>query len=84
MGIGRRARTPSLLETPYLVREWDLPSPLVLLTGADTAGLPSTTAPVAPGGPSVTWFDADLGTELALAADFPAFLQGLTAAGDFT
>jgi hypothetical protein len=36
------------------------------------------------GEPSVIWFDADLGTELVLAADFTAFLQGLTAVGDFT
>ncbi|MEU8078771.1 SMI1/KNR4 family protein [Catellatospora citrea] len=32
-GIGRAEGTLSLLDTPYLVGEWGLPSPLVLLTG---------------------------------------------------
>jgi len=60
-GIGRTEGTLSLLDTPYLVGEWDLPSPVVLLTGDGhcwvaldyrVCGLD--------GEPSVRWFDTEL------------------------
>ena len=80
-GIGRREGTLSLLDTPYLVQEWDLPSPIVLLSGdghywvaLDYRGSGRW------GEPSVAWIDADLETELWLAADFRAFVQRLVPA----
>lgn len=84
MGIGRRERTMSLLDTPYLIEEWGLPSPIVLLsgdghcwTGLDYRGRGPD------GDPSVTWFDVELGTELALAGDFRTFVEKLTAGRSF-
>lgn len=81
MGIGRHEGQSSLLDSVYLVEEWGLPSPLVLLSGdghcwiaLDYRGCEKD------GEPSVTWFDVDDGTELPLAADFRAFAEGLVAA----
>ncbi|MEU8678305.1 SMI1/KNR4 family protein [Streptomyces sp. NPDC048560] len=81
MGIGRLESRTSLLDTPYLVEEWGLPSPLVLLSGdghcwiALDYRLRGRHAE-----PSVTWFETDLETELALAPDFTAFVERLTCA----
>ncbi|MET9431692.1 MULTISPECIES: SMI1/KNR4 family protein [unclassified Streptomyces] len=84
MGIGGLEHTMSLLDTPYLVEEWGLPSPIVLLSGdghcwigLDYRGRGRD------GEPSVTWFDTELGTELALASDFGTFVEKLTAASVF-
>ncbi|WP_162794721.1 hypothetical protein [Nonomuraea lactucae] len=33
MGIGHDEHATSILDTPYLVEEWGLPSPVVLLAG---------------------------------------------------
>jgi hypothetical protein len=84
MGIGRREGAMSLLDSPYLVEEWGLPTGLVLLSGDGHCwiGL-DYRACGRHGEPSVTWFDADFGTELALAPDFRSFIEGLTAARDF-
>lgn len=76
MGIGDTEGRLSILDTPYLVDEWELPRPVVLLTGDGhwwialdyRAGRPE---------PSVTWLDADRQTELALATDFRSFVTGL-------
>ncbi|WP_459185423.1 SMI1/KNR4 family protein [Streptomyces sp.] len=85
MGIGRRERMTSLLDSPYLVGEWDLPSPVVLLSGDGHwwIGLDYRRCG-RHGEPSVTWFDADDNTELALARDFQSFVEGLTSAHAFT
>jgi hypothetical protein len=84
LGIGRSSWEPneqalSLLDTPYLVQEWGLPSPLVLLSGDGHTwiGLDYRVRG-RPGEPSVTWFDTELDTELALAVDFRSFVEGLT------
>lgn len=57
-----------------------MPAPLVLLSGdghyriaLDYRGCGRQ------GPPAVTWFDTELGTELALASDFRSFVAGLTA-----
>ncbi|MFW6694558.1 SMI1/KNR4 family protein [Streptomyces sp. MAR4 CNX-425] len=78
MGIGTGGHGLSLLETPYLVKEWGLPSPVVLLSGDGHywIGL-DYRANGAWGEPSVTWFDTDSGAELPLAADFRTFVEGL-------
>ncbi|MFJ9455382.1 SMI1/KNR4 family protein [Kitasatospora sp. NPDC101447] len=84
LGIGRSERTMSLLDTPYLVEEWALPSPLVLLSGDGHHWIGLDYRDCGPdGGPSVTWFDTELGTELELAADFRTFVEQLTAADSF-
>ncbi|MET8288392.1 SMI1/KNR4 family protein [Streptomyces sp. NPDC005132] len=78
MGIGTGGHGLSLLDTPYLVEEWGLPSPVVLLSGDGHywIGL-DYRAYSALGEPSVTWFDTDCGAELPLAADFRALVEGL-------
>ncbi|MDG5801564.1 SMI1/KNR4 family protein [Streptomyces ossamyceticus] len=84
LGIGRRARTLSMLDSPYLVEEWGLPTDVVLISGDGHywIGL-DYRAGGRQGEPSVTWFDADDNSELPLAPDFPSFLARLAAAEDF-
>ncbi|MEU5646955.1 SMI1/KNR4 family protein [Streptomyces milbemycinicus] len=84
MGIGRREGQLSLLDTPYLVEEWGLPSPLVLLSGDGHCWIAlDYRLSGRQGEPAVTWFDTDWNTELTLAADFRTFIEGLTAAATF-
>ncbi|MFJ4366657.1 SMI1/KNR4 family protein [Streptomyces chartreusis] len=81
MGIGRHDGQLSLLDSAYLVEEWELPSALVLLSGDGHCWIAlDYRACRQQGEPSVTWFDVDDGTELALAADFQRFVERLTAA----
>ncbi|WP_405910089.1 MULTISPECIES: SMI1/KNR4 family protein [unclassified Streptomyces] len=81
MGIGRHDGRLSLLDSPYLVEEWGLPSPLVLLSGDGHCWIAlDYRACGERGEPSVTWFDVDGNTELPLAADFRTFVERLTAA----
>ncbi|MFD6043414.1 SMI1/KNR4 family protein [Streptomyces koyangensis] len=84
LGIGRREGTTSLLDSPYLVGEWGLPTGLVLFSGDGHCwiGL-DYRACGRHREPSVAWFDADFHTELALAPDFRSFIEGLTAARNF-
>ncbi|MFH8383877.1 SMI1/KNR4 family protein [Kitasatospora sp. NPDC018058] len=85
LGIGRRAGTMSLLDSPYLVGEWGLPAEVVLVSGDGPCWIGLDYRVCGPHGePSVTWFDADTGEELALAPDVRSFAEGLAAAGDFT
>ncbi|MGV9279808.1 SMI1/KNR4 family protein [Streptomyces sp. NPDC003730] len=84
MGIGRREGQLSLLDTPYLVEEWGLPSPLVLLSGDGHCWIALAYRLCGrQGEPSVTWFDTDWDTDLNLAADFRTFIEGLTSAATF-
>lgn len=77
-GIGRVEGTLSLLDTPYLVDEWGLPSPLVLLTGDGHWWIALDYRECGRDGePSVTFFDTEFGQELHLAPDFRAFVEGL-------
>ncbi|MEV0271449.1 SMI1/KNR4 family protein [Hamadaea sp. NPDC050747] len=79
VGIGTAEGTLSLLDTPYLVQEWGLPSPLVLLTGDGHWWIALDYRGCGPDGePSVTWFDTELDQEQHLAADFRTFVEGLT------
>ncbi|WP_329619081.1 SMI1/KNR4 family protein [Streptomyces sp. NBC_01255] len=81
MGIGRHDSQLSLLDTAYLVEEWGLPSPLVLLSGDGHCWVAlDYRACGERGEPSVTWFDVDGDTELPLATDFQTFVEHLTAA----
>lgn len=84
MGIGRREDQLSLLDTPHLVEEWALPSPLVLLSGDGHCWIALDYRLCGrQGEPSVMWFDTDWNTELPLAADFKTFIEGLTSAATF-
>lgn len=84
MGIGAAGRMTSLLDTPYLVEEWGLPSPVVLLTGDGHwwIALDYRECGVT-GEPSVVWLDADDEWELPLAPDLRTFLDGLVPAESF-
>lgn len=81
MGIGRHDGQLSLLDTAYLVEEWGLPSPLVLLSGDGHCWIALDYRRCGKHGePSVTWFDVEDDTELPLAADFKTFVERLVAA----
>ncbi|WP_329284522.1 hypothetical protein [Streptomyces sp. NBC_01455] len=60
MGNGHRERTLSMLDSPYLVEEWGLPTAVVLLSGDGHywIGL-GYRACGRHGELSVTWFDRD-------------------------
>jgi hypothetical protein len=78
MGIGTAGRALTLLDTPYLVREWGLPSPVVLLTGDGHTWVALDYRECGPDGePSVVWLDVDEEAELTLAPDFRSFLDEL-------
>lgn len=81
MGIGTSGGSLSLLDTPYLVEEWGLPSPVVLLTGDGHTWIALDYR--AGGEPSVVWLDVDDESELALAPDLRTFLDGLVPADSF-
>jgi hypothetical protein len=84
MGIGGLQEMTSLLDTPYLVKEWGLPSPIVLLSGDGHCWIGLDYRRCGPDGdPAVTWFDIELDTELTLASDFRTFAEKLTAASGF-
>jgi hypothetical protein len=84
MGIGERSDSLSLLDTPYLVEEWGLPSPVVLLSGDGHYWVALDYRECDPSGePAVTWFDTELGTQLPLARDFRSFVEGLRAMDSF-
>lgn len=64
--------------------EWELPSPIVLLSGDGHAWIGLDYRGWGPDGdPSVTWFDAERGSELSLAGDFRTFVENLTAGNSF-
>ncbi|MFF8375237.1 SMI1/KNR4 family protein [Streptomyces sp. NPDC015661] len=74
----------SILDSTYLIEEWDLPSPCVLLSGDGHTWIAlDYRACGTDGDPSVTWFDADDASELSLARDFRTFVEGLRAATSF-
>lgn len=84
MGIGRRDGMTSLLDTPYLVEEWGMPAPLVLLSGDGHCWIALDYRTCGRDGePLVTWFETDLATELVLAGDFCSFVGGLTAGSTY-
>ncbi|MFE1291521.1 SMI1/KNR4 family protein [Streptomyces sp. NPDC058751] len=83
MGVGHRERTLSLLDSPYLVGEWGLPSGVVVVSGDGHYWIGLDYRTCGPHGePSVAWFDADDASELALAPDFRSFLEGLISADE--
>ncbi|MEU1538828.1 MULTISPECIES: SMI1/KNR4 family protein [unclassified Streptomyces] len=84
MGIGRREEALSMLDSPYLVGEWGLPTPVALISGGGPCSIALDYRVRGPREePSVTWFDAELGEELLLAPDFRTFVEGLASSADF-
>lgn len=84
MGVGRADGVTTLFDTPYLVAEWGLPEPIVLLDGDGHYWVGLDYRGCGPyGEPSVAVFDADRESSALLAADFETFLRGLTAAASF-
>jgi hypothetical protein len=87
LGIGDRENIPSLLDAPYLVEEWGLPSLVVPLSGDGHYWVALDYRKCGPAGePSVAWFDegepsapwvATGVPELQLARDFRSFVEGL-------
>ncbi|MFF2088423.1 SMI1/KNR4 family protein [Nocardia sp. NPDC058176] len=68
----------SILETPYLTQEWDLPAQLVLLDGDGHRWLALDYRDCGPQGePSVAYFETDTGTSQPVAPDFGRFLESL-------
>ncbi len=85
MGIGRpEAGCLTLLDTPYLVEEWGLPSPVVLLSGQGHYWIALDYRVCGPRDePSVIWLDSDLESELPLAPDFRSFVERLTSSDGY-
>ncbi|WP_433219513.1 SMI1/KNR4 family protein [Dactylosporangium sp. CS-047395] len=84
IGPGGRAETMTLLDTPYLVQEWELPSPVVLLSGAGHSWIALDYRACGSGGePAVVWIDNEMNHELPLAPDFDAFVERLRASAAF-
>lgn len=74
----------TLGDTPYLVAEWGLPSPVLLLSGDGHTWVALDYRVCGPAGePSVVWLDADRGSERALAPDFRTFVEGLRPSAEF-
>jgi hypothetical protein len=78
LGVGGRL---SMLDSPYLRAEWGLPSRVVVLAGDGHTWVALDYRRSAE--PSVTWFDVELESELALAPTFRAFAEGLVPSASF-
>ncbi|WP_290055579.1 SMI1/KNR4 family protein [Amycolatopsis solani] len=78
LGVGGRL---SILDSPYLSTEWDLPKRVVVLSGDGHTWIALDYRESSE--PSVTWFDVELESELALAPTFRAFLEGLVPSESF-
>nr|WP_264086406.1 SMI1/KNR4 family protein [Amycolatopsis lexingtonensis] len=78
LGVGGRL---SILDSPYLSAEWDLPREVVVLSGDGHTWVALDYRRSSE--PSVTWFDAELESELALAPTFRAFAEGLVPSASF-
>jgi hypothetical protein len=84
IGPGDQDGATTLLDTPYLVQEWELPSPVVLLSGEGHYWIALDYRDCGPAGkPSVVWIDNEMNHELLLAPDFRAFVERLTASASF-
>ncbi|NJQ06102.1 SMI1/KNR4 family protein [Streptomyces lonarensis] len=88
LGIGDPEDGVSLVETPYLVQEWGLPSPVVLLSGDGHTWIALDYRSCGPHGrPPVVLLAAADGSGPAavtpLAPDFRSFVEGLTGAEQF-
>jgi len=84
IGPAGQAKTTTLLDTPYLVQEWDLPSPVVLLGGEGHYWIALDYRDCGPAeDPSVVWIDNEMDHELLLAPNFRTFIERLTSSESF-
>ncbi|MEV6924820.1 SMI1/KNR4 family protein [Dactylosporangium sp. NPDC051485] len=84
IGPSHNAGAVTLLDTPYLVQEWDLPSPIVLLSGQGHYWVALDYRACGPrGNPSVVWLDDEMEQELRLAHDFRAFVEQLASSASY-
>jgi hypothetical protein len=87
-GIAGRAGSKdlriTLLDSPYLIEEWGLPSSVVLVSGGAHCwiGLDYRTCGSS-GSPSVVWLDDEFKTEVTLADSFRSFVERLASQWDF-
>ena len=73
------AETITMLDTAYLVQEWDLPTPVVLLSGQGHYWVALDYRTSGPNGePVVTWVHNEMEHELRLAPNFRTFVERLT------
>ncbi|MFE7796915.1 SMI1/KNR4 family protein [Nocardia sp. NPDC057440] len=83
-GILDEDDSPTILDTPYLVREWELPSPVVLLHGDGHWWVALDYRACGPTGePSVVEIDSDGPDVVFLAPDFESFVEELTSSERF-
>jgi hypothetical protein len=83
-GAGPPGGDITLSDTPYLVTEWGLPSPVVLLSGDGHYWIALDYRACGPAGePPVVWLDVEAGQDLRIAPDFHTFVERLTAADTF-
>lgn len=69
----------TLSDTSYLVREWDLPSPVVLLYGEGHYWVALDYRRCGPDGePSLLWIDVEAASEQTLAPTFKVFVERLS------
>ncbi|MEU7768837.1 SMI1/KNR4 family protein [Nocardia sp. NPDC049190] len=74
----------SVIDTPYLVQEWELPAPVVLLNGDGHWWVALDYRACGPTGePSVVEINSDGPVVLFLASDFESFVEGLTSSEQF-
>ncbi|PWK47049.1 SMI1/KNR4 family protein SUKH-1 [Actinoplanes xinjiangensis] len=84
IGPADHARMTTMLDSPYLVQEWELPSPVVLLSGQGHYWVALDYRKCGPTGePSVVWLDNEMDHELPLAPDFRTFVERLTSSASF-
>jgi hypothetical protein len=82
LGIG--ANGEGMLQSPELLREWEMPDGLVLLTGDGHWWIALDYRLSGPEGvPSVVWFDNEVGEDIQLARDFKTFIEGLRREEEF-
>lgn len=78
LGQPRDTGPTTLLDTPYLVQEWDLPTGLVLLSGDGHYWVALDYRTSGPDGePTVSWIDNEMNHELRLASSFRTFVEHL-------
>lgn len=76
LGIGRKSNE-GILVTPYMIKEWELPSNIVLISG-DGHSWVVLDYRHEESEPCVSFIDAELGTDIRLANNFEGFIDQLT------
>ena len=83
-GIGPSGHFASVTYAPRTAAEWRMPAGLVPLSGEGHFWIALDHRDRAPDAePAVTWFDNEIGEDLALAPDFLTFVEALAPMEDF-